>query len=275
MAKGRMSFEEIEVELVSSWGDDRSIANNAWASSYDVGTLDSKTDEAVRRVVKDVVTLSHGTPKERVFLEYFITCPIFCERQLDKYRMTLQHQDFQVEYLERSMGGLNVTQNELSGRYRTIPERFMKMPEDVERILDVVDATSTATTDDSVKRSHRDTWTAELERQHVNYRSKLVKLKDAERGGHISNMQYKRAREFLRGGLGTAFLTDMRMVMNLHAFENIVNQRLEPHSQIESRIVAYYMLREALNKCSAKVAIETMCSKHGWYTWMAEIGSLL
>src|ERR1700677_2007548 len=71
-----MPFSDIKVELVSSWGDDRDIANQAWVSSTDKEKVLLRTDADVARVVKSVVSLHHQTPKERLWLDYYLTMPI-------------------------------------------------------------------------------------------------------------------------------------------------------------------------------------------------------
>lgn len=253
---------EIKVELLSSWvgaGDgDASIAHAAWASSTDFVNLANKTDDDIRRITSNVVNLHHDTPKERVWMEFFVTCPLFLERQWDKYRMTVQYQDFQVEFLSRPMGGNNITQNELSGRYRTIPERYLATPQDVQGIFQQAHSDATYT--------HG--WTSEIndaiEGQYALYDSKLRVLKASEKAGHITNAQYKRAREYLRGILGTAYMTDMRICMNLNAFEHIMNQRLPKDAQIEAQEMARLMLNEVVKANVAPNTIDTMIKVNGW-----------
>jgi thymidylate synthase ThyX len=259
-------MNDIKVELISSWQGngtgDGSVAHAAWASSTDFEKLDKKSDEDIRRIATNVVKLHHDTPKERVWLEFFITMPIFCERQYDKYRMTLQHQDFRVDFSTRIMGGDSITQNELSGRYRTIPERVMEMPQDVSGIIDR--AYSEGDILSMGSSSFEQEWKDELHKQYEYYKRKLTILKEAEVSGRITNTQYKRAREFLRGVLGTAYLTDARICMNLNAFEHILNQRLPDDAQRESQIVAYYMLEEVQKHNVAPITITQMMETNGW-----------
>ena len=263
-----MGLNQIKVELIRSWGGDDNIAHAAWASSYDKSKADAKTPEDVRKVVEGIVRNSHGTPKESVWVEFFITCPIFCERQLDKYRMTLQHQDIQVEMLERPMGGLNITQNELSGRYRTIPDRGYDMPTDVETICKKAYSTADYY-------NWKEDWQMFISDQHKEYSLRLQILKMAEKSGKITNAEYKRAREVWRGLLGTHTLTDMRMTMNLNAFEHIVNQRLDPASQLETRVVAALMLDAMLAAGVAPTALSEMAIKNNWLTWYMEVSEAL
>jgi thymidylate synthase ThyX len=204
-------------------------------------------------------------------MEFFITCPINIERMYDKYRMTIQHQDFQVEFFERPMGGDNITQNELSGRYRTIPDRSYQMPNDVDSICEA--AVNNPKYGEWF--TWQEDWASIMKEQYGEYQSRLNVLKEAEKAGRITNAQYKRAREVWRGILGTAFLTDMRITMNLHAFEHIINQRLAPESQLEARVVAYHMLKSTLDAGVATVAASKMFEHNGWSKWFQDVENKL
>lgn len=269
-----MGLEQIKVELLSTWegkaGGDGTVAHAAWASSTDVEKLGSKTVEDIRRIATNVVNFHHDTPKERLWMEFFITAPIFVERQFDKYRMTIQYQDFQIEFLERPMGGNHITQNELSGRYRTIPERSLELPRDVKAICDKVVAGV-----DSDKFDWAADWAELMKDQHQEYKTRLEILKNAEKFGRITNQEYKRAREVWRGILGTATLTDFRIVMNLNAFEHITNQRLEPATQLESRIVSYQMLKQLILSKAAPITLDRMMEVNGWRPWYVEVEDVL
>lgn len=259
-----MSLNQIKVELCSSWGSDRNAAEAAWASSMEKAKLAAKTDADIARVVTGLVHLHHDTPKERLWMEFFITCPIFVERQFDKYRMTVQYQDIQVEFLQAPFGRDGITQNELSGRYRTIPDRPYGLPKDVDLI---------------VKKAEDEIYSFEysdiLDKQHRWYQDRLFSLKEAEKSGKITNAEYKRAREVLRGCLGTAYLTDMRIVMNMNAFEHIVNQRLAKDAQMESRVVAYGMVKQAIKSGQFSTMLTEMIKANNWESLMDEVESAL
>jgi thymidylate synthase ThyX len=210
-------------------------------------------------------------------MEFFMTMPIFCERQFDKYRMTVQYQDMRVEFLEAPFGRMGITQNELSGRYRTIPDRPYLLPWDVRGILGKLGPAQIRAkyTQVSGPEESEAFWNRVLEEQHERYQHELRILKDAEVNGEITNAEYKRAREVLRGVLGTSYLTDMRIVCNLNAFEWIVNQRLAPDTQLESRAVAYHMVKAVEQAGVAQVLVSGMKAKHGWGKWMAEVEEAL
>jgi len=270
-----MGLRQIKVKLCSVWGTDRDAANAAWASTYDMEKLVEKTDEEVRRIASNIVVLGHDTPKERVWMDWFVTAPLFTERQFDKYRLTQQFQDIQVECQVGQFGRLGITQNELSGRYRTIPDRPYLLPQDVSEILDRTGrhVLKLSPEDDSID-SAAD-WKEELEHQHNTYQQILGAMRDAEKSGVITNAEYKRAREVCRGVLGTAFLTDMRLVMNLNAFEHVINQRIDVHAQVESQVFAYLLLQEVRKNEVAKTIVETMVVKNGWQVHIDRIEDLL
>jgi thymidylate synthase ThyX len=262
-----MSLSQIKVTLERHWGSDRNAAEAAWAST---GKAEGRSDEDVRRVVGQLVALSHDTPKESVWLDFAITCPIFVERQIDKYRMSVQHQDFRLEYLEAPFGRWGMTQNELSGRYRTLPDRPYEMPKDVAEISAKATkhrVVSSGLVDGDVvvfAEGEQTAFSNTLKALYETYQFKLTTLKEAELAGKITNAQYKRAREVWRGILGTAFLTDMRLVLNLNAFEHLINQRLAADAQMESRVVAVGMLQAVEKDGVATGMVFEMAKKNGW-----------
>jgi thymidylate synthase ThyX len=263
-------FSQLYVELHSWWGEDRNVAESAWVSSMDRSKAEAKSEQDVRRVVTDITAKHHDTPKERLWMDFFITCPIFIERQFDKYRMTLQYQDFHIEYYETAFGRLGITQNELSGRYRTIPDRPYQMPTDVSRIM--ARAWNGNLNEASYDSFHfQDEWNEQLQAQHNWYQMQLNELRKAERDGFISNVEYKRAREVLRGVLGTGYLTDMRIIMNGNALEHIVNQRLPRDAQMESRVIAGRLLREVVRKNVAPTFVSKLIEVNGWGPLLVEV----
>lgn len=265
-----MSVDQIKVELCSWWGRDESVAHQAWASSFSKEIAEAKSFDDVRRIVSGVVTNHHDTPKERLFLEYYASVPIFVERQADKYRVSLQFQDIQIEAQAGAFGRLGITQNELSGRYRTIPERAYGLPNDVAYILEKCNPNFKLDHYPEAERI-QEAYDARLREQHESYQAALQYLRVAEKEGRVTNAEYKRAREVLRGELGTAYITDMRWILNGNAFEHVMNQRLDPHAQEETRYMALLMLREAMEKGVAPVLFDTMVVANKWQPWIEEI----
>ncbi len=257
-----MALDQIRVELLSYWGGDRECANAAWASTRDQDSLATRSDDDVRRLAVQLVGLGHTTPLERTWLEFYVTCPIFVERQMDKYRQTVQFQDFQVEFLGASFGRYGITQNELSGRYRTIPNRPYVAPDELAGICDR--AADFGPRGKSLLAHAPDELTVTLANQYRLYGHWLSELKAAEIAGRITNAEYRRARELFRGVLGTAYMTDMRLVMNLNAFEHVLAQRLADDAQVECRAVAQGMLDAVVSAGVAPVVVGEMITKHGW-----------
>lgn len=260
-----MGLKQIKAELTSHWGTDRDSANAAWASSTDVDKLLTRSDEDVRRVVSGLVTQGHDTPKERIWCEFFVTCPIFVERQFDKYRLTTQIQDIQIDSNLAEFGRHSITQNELSGRYRSIPERSYNLPQDVSDIVDKNQFWS----GDTWAKSFADCQT----RAFDLYNGLLGALKLSRDRGVISGDEYKRARDVLRGLLPVATLTDMRIVLNMNAFEWMGNQRLPDNAQLEARVLFYQMLMSVRANNVAPILIDKIVEVNKWEPYLLDIAA--
>lgn len=289
-----MGLKQIQAVLCGFWGGDRDAALSAWASSTDKERAEARPDSDVRRVVTDVVHLHHDTPKERLWMEFYLHVPIYIERQIDKYRMTLQYQQFEDDeapsflqrvydfalglarrtplksWYVRTFGCWGVTQNELSGRYRTIPDRPYIMPRDVAEIIAKTQPFGSIgfqPTPESASEAYEEL----LRQQHRWYENQLRSLKSAQDQGRITNTEYKRARDVLRGVFGMAYMTDMRLVMNMNAFEHMMNQRLPREAQMEGRVAAYWVFKALERSGAAKVMLEEMVKANKWAPLLAEI----
>jgi len=266
--------QTIEVELLDVWGTDETIANSAWVSTAKQNK--DRTDTDISRVVSQMIpsddVVDHGTPLESVWLRDWIRCPIYVERQFDKYRMTQQYQDFKVEYDFGPMGRDNITQNELSLRYRTMPNSFIDIPTDVRNISKRVGDILLSDMDGESNTIYYDAET-DLNKiyEEVMTTSKqaydriVSELFTAKNEGRITYNELKRAREFYRGILGTGFFTDMQIVLNANALKNILTQRLSKHTQPEARKVAELMLQEALKEKKINNMLNTAYEKYNWY----------
>lgn len=263
-----MGLEQIKVELLDWWpkldrdgkSGDKGIALAAWASSFDKEKAENRGESEIFRAVTQIVDNVHDTPKERVWMEFFLSIPIFSERQFDKYRMVVQQQDFQIEYWHAPFGRDGITQNELSGRYRTLPERAYELPSDVKYILKDVN--------NLVVGEYSNLMECEYELYNRTLKSFPEEWRKKD---HPRNPDYKRVREVMRGVLGTGYFTDMRIILNLNAFEHIINQRLAPDAQLESRYIARLMLEEAQKHQVANTAINEMMNKNQWLAWLEEL----
>lgn len=234
-------MKQIEVELQAVMGNDEAIANAAWTSTYDADRREEKCDdkEKVAKLVERLANDKHGTPFESVVFRFWIRMPIFTDRQHMTHRMA--------------------SHNGLSGRYRTMPNEFFELPEDVEVILKKVKYDN----EDLHPLHLEDSYSDICRRAFDNYNMQIEHLKEAEKEGRISNAEYKRTREILRGMLPQSGMTERTTMMNLRSFCNYQKQRNSDHAQPEIRRVAELMLEavERANVCP--VAIKAL-KANGW-----------
>lgn len=225
---------QILVELQETMGSDISIANAAWTSTYDKDKRENKYSdkEKIEQLVKRLILDKHGTPIESVVFRFWIRMPIFTDRQHMTHRVA--------------------SHNGLSGRYRTMPDDFFTMPIDVEDILKRAQ---------SYNFVHK--YNKICEDAYISYSDSIKQLKQAEKDNLISNEEFKRAREILRGQLPTSGMTERTTIMNLRSFANYQKQRNSPHAQAEIRLVAQLMLEEVEKSNVCPIAISTL-KEIGW-----------
>ena len=220
---------QILVELQESMGSDISIANAAWTSTYDKNKREEKylDDEKIASLVKRLIVDKHGTPIESVIFRFWIRMPIFVDRQHMTHRIA--------------------SHNGLSGRYRTMPEDYYQIPEDVNLILNKCGR-------QNIAKNYNDICT---EANNL-YRQAINDLKMAEKNNIITNDEFKRAREILRGQLPTSGMTERTTVMNLRSFANYQKQRNSNYAQPEIKMVAQLMLSEVEKANVCPVALKTL-----------------
>lgn len=222
-------MQQIKVELQEWMGSDRSIADSAWTSSTDLIKKEARTDEDVERIVNMLADLKHSVPFESVVFKFWIKLPIAIDRQHMTHRIA--------------------SHSGMSGRYRTMPKEFLKLPKDVKDILIKVD-------------SHAD-WFGGYEDicQKANnfYDFVIMDMKEAKASGSISNDEYKRAREFLRGALPQHNMTERVTVMNLRSFANYYKLRSKADAQPEIQSIANLMFDAIVEKNICPVAINALC----------------
>jgi thymidylate synthase (FAD) len=231
---------KILVELQETMGSDASIANAAWTSTYDKDKREDKYDdpEKVATIVPGLIKAGHGTPIESVIFRFWIRLPIFTDRQHMTHRIA--------------------SHNGLSGRYRTLPGDWFSLPKDV---LDIVDRLN--------PNPHNATpmmkigYDSICQQAYSFYNEQLAELKRQEKWGKITNAEFKRIRETLRGVLPTAGMVERTTIMNLRSFANYQFQRNSDHAQPEIRQIAKLMLEEVEKANVAPVAIATLKSI-GW-----------
>lgn len=226
-------MNQIKVELQESMGSDRSIANAAWTSSFDKEKREARTDEDVKRVIKLLADSKHSVPFESVIFRFWFRLPIATDRQLMTHRIA--------------------SHSGLSGRYRTVPTDFLMMPKDVTNILDKVEKYCPIANE----------YFEICENANYNYKDNVGKLKAAEKEGKISNSEFKRAREFLRGQLPQHNMTERTTVMNLRSFSNFIKLRLKFDAQPEIRYLAEQMLNVVKKSNICPHALEAL-ERNNW-----------
>lgn len=227
-----MGFDQIHVELQDHMGTDAAVAHAAWTSSLDLDRKELKTPEDIERLCRRVVLDGHRTPVESVVLRFWIRLPIFSDRQHMTHRIA--------------------THNGLSGRYRTMPDDWYHLPQDVLNILGRAGHSDINEGYDDVCQ-----WANHMYRTHLEH------LRAAEKGGAITNGEYKRCREVLRGMLPQAGMTERVTVMNLGALANYQVLRNSSHAQPEICYIAKLMADLVRQKGIAPVTVGALVEK-GW-----------
>lgn len=236
-------MSQIKVELQEFMGDDRSVANSAWTSSLDLEQKEGRTDEDVTRIVKYLAEHRHSVPFESVVMRFWIRMPIQTDRQHVTHRIA--------------------SHNGLSGRYRTMPEDYMNVPDDIYNILLSLDDWYGSTKEDTLSADLIEEYDDICKQANAWYRQLLTMSKAAENSAHISNPEYKRIREFFRGVLPQNNMTERVTTINLRSFANYQALRNSEHAQPEIQEVAQLMLSEVKRKRVAPVAIAWL-EKNGW-----------
>lgn len=226
---------KIEVQLLETMGSDRAIAESAWTSSYDRSRIDIRSDDDVARVVRMLAAEGHGVPFEAFVCRFWMRIPIYIDRQIVKYRIQ--------------------SQSGMSARYRTMPREWQELPIDALHILDAVET--------NYARGVYNKFQSVSNEAYDLYEDTLARCKTAEKSGLISNDEYKRVREVLRGVLPLAQMTETSNILNLRSMCNLWRQRLSHYAQPEIRQVAQLMLDLVKQSNRIPVAINEL-EKSGW-----------
>ena len=197
-----MGFAQIQVELQEWMGSDRAIAESAWTSSTLQSAKSVKTDADVARIVNMLATERHRVPFESVVLRFWSSIPIFTDRQIMTHRWA--------------------SHNGMSGRYRTMPLDYYYLPLPLNSILE-----RSGVDLDLYDRVCREANNA--------YSSCISKLKESKGSSLISEAEFKRARELVRGMLPQSNMTERTTTINLRSFANMVCQRTAEYAQPEIR----------------------------------------
>jgi flavin-dependent thymidylate synthase len=241
-------MSQIKVELQEFMGSDRSIATAAWTSSYSgslylansSGSVVDKhhihaprTDADVERVVNMLADSGHASPFESVVCRFWIKMPVATDRQHMTHRIA--------------------SHNGMSGRYRTLLDEFLEMPEDVKAVARKLPRGYELIEDYDMLCTAASSW----------YQETINGLKALKVDETLSNVDYKRLREFIRGVLPQHQLTERTSIFNLRSLANYFRLRLDPAAQPEIREVARQMLDQlnAANVCP--VALRAL-ARNNW-----------
>lgn len=227
-------MNQIKVELQSTLGNDRQIAEAAWVSSISLPVRENKTDEQIEKLISFLAEHKHSTPFESVVFRFWMRLPIVSDRQVSTHRWA--------------------SHNGLSGRYRTMPNEFLDIPKDVADITKRIQPN-----DNELLLTYSDL----MRSTNMIYQEYLDKAKLAEKDGVISNDDYKRFREFYRGMIPLNNMTERITIMNLRSFANFYSLRSSKNAQPEIQFIANRMLEEIQTKNICPIAIKYV-EKFGW-----------
>lgn len=234
---------QIKCELQSWMGNDRQISEAAWTSSYSIEQKELRTEKDVERVVNMLADSKHSVPFESVVFRFWFRLPIAADRQLMTHRIA--------------------SHSGMSGRYRTMPSEFLEMPDDILLI------SKKAITEDEkhlggmLSHNYLDLYNKLCESANHWYNQKIEGYKEAKKKGYISDKEYKRVREFIRGVLPQHNLTERTTIMNLRSFANFYKLRSKEDAQPEIRYISQLMLQQIKDKNICPVAISAL-ERNNW-----------
>jgi len=225
--------DQIKVELQEYMGSDRMIADAAWTSSSELVKKQARSEEDVSRIVNMLADLKHSVPFESVVFRFWIRLPIAIDRQHMTHRIG--------------------SHSGMSGRYRTMPSDFLQIAPDVSTILEKVDNSGL----------FEGKYLQTCQQANDDYQAMMEDLKRAKRDEDISNNEYKRAREFLRGMLPQHNMTERTSVFNLRSFANYYKLRAKADAQPEIQSIARKMFDCVVEKNVCPIAIESL-ERNNW-----------
>jgi thymidylate synthase (FAD) len=194
------------VRLVDHMGDDLSIVRNARVS-YDAEWRAGEDSGSDNRLINYLMANGHNTPFEAVTVTFDVKAPIFVIRQWHRHRTQ--------------------SYNELSARYRELPEEFY-VPEP-----------AVITTQAKDNKQMRTTEVHPMAENMARFITNSCKASFRE---YKALIELGCPRELARGVLPFNTYTHMFTTMNLHNLFRFLGERLHPHAQYEIRCYAEAML---------------------------------
>ena len=205
------------IRLVDSMGTDLSIARNARVS-YDAEWRAGEDEGSDARLIRYLYKNGHNTPFESVVFTFDVKAPIFVFRQWMRHRT----QSF----------------NELSARYRELPEEFYvpephlvgKQSTDNKQMRDTLTPEQYAALSGE-ERGNTEMWLAVMHCENkASFRTYKGMLADGV------------PRELARSVLPVATYSHMFATVNLNNLFKFLHERLHKHAQYEIRVYAQAIL---------------------------------
>lgn len=194
------------VRLIDHMGDDLSIVRNARVS-YDAAWRAGEDKGSDKRLIEYLYKNGHNTPFEAVTVTFEVKAPIFVYRQWHRHRTQ--------------------SYNELSARYRPLPEEFY-IPE--------AEVLTTQSKDNKQMR------TDEVHPRAEFFRQLMKEHNENAFGVYRALLEEGCPRELARTVLPLGTYSHMFATMNLHNCFRFLAERLHPHAQYEIRVYAQAML---------------------------------
>jgi thymidylate synthase (FAD) len=204
-----MKISEMSVQLIDSMGSDLSVCNAARVSFAKESALsDGLLQERDEKLITYLSTHGHWSPFAHAFLTFRIKAPIFVARQLVKHQVGLSWNEVSRRYVDDEPEWF------LPSSWRSRPETNMKQGSGKETITEIVGLPGQTPNDEVLNA---------LESCLTIYQSLLD-----------SGVAPEQARMILPQNMMTEWIWSG----SLMAFARVCKQRLDPHAQQETRVVA-------------------------------------
>lgn len=227
---------KIQVELQKVYGTDRDIAEAAWTSSTELSIKEIKNDMDVLRVINMLADKKHSVPFESVIFRFWMRLPIAIDRQIMTHRIA--------------------SHSGMSGRYRTMPDDFLEIPQDV---LDILTSKLNQMGDIDYKTEYEQL----CYKANNRYQVGIKELKMARDSGRITSDEFKRLREFMRGMLPQHNMTERVTIMNLRSWANFYRLRSKSDAQKEIQDIANSMCDQIMISNACPIAIKAL-RRNNW-----------
>lgn len=205
------------VAIVDSMGGDLAISRNARVS-YDAEWRAGEDKGSDAKLIDYLYRNGHNTPFEAVTVTFDVMAPIFVLRQWHRHRTQ--------------------SYNELSARYRELPELFyIPEPHLVGR-----QNKDNKQMRDPLTPEEFEALTADEKDEILNFIHQIKYMNSAAFQGYRKMLADNMPRELARSILPMGTYSHMFTTMNLNNLFKFLAERLHPHAQYEIRVYAEAML---------------------------------